>query len=455
MAARLSSEARACVRWSSARGARWASYFATRKSSAKLAKIFQDDWDAIERASQQPAQQPAMHEEVADPAKVAKKVAKAITKDLPPVAPVLRVVVRELVGENGEMELDTAVMVEARSRERGGEGSGSRRGGNRRGTERRPKRRPSRRHTSCRPLRVCHPGVRGAHHGDQPGRWSTGATIQSGQRSPAGHRLFRGPSRSENSRAARHLRNLGPSRLVAPSRIQRVAYPGGHAGHLRLSQREGNRRAAVPGHRYARRFPSPLSPARSKCWRPTKFTSGSRPRASTRPLPRSPAPFSISIATEKWDWPMASWSRRRTIRPKMAASNTIPRTADRPPATSPVSFRTRANELLENGLDGVKRILFSKALHASTTETHDFIAEYVADLSQVIDFDVHSRREVESGRRSAGWRGRALLGAHPRSIRIELDRRERDRRSHLPLHDARLGWPHPHGSVVSLRHAPT
>ena len=51
-------------------------------------------------------------------------------------------------------------------------------------------------------------------------------------------------------------------------------------------------------------------------------------------------------------------------------------------------IQARANELLEKNLDGVKRTLFSKALSSSTTETHDYIAEYVADLSQVIDFDV-------------------------------------------------------------------
>jgi len=51
-------------------------------------------------------------------------------------------------------------------------------------------------------------------------------------------------------------------------------------------------------------------------------------------------------------------------------------------------IQKRANELLENGLNGVKRMLFEKALRASTTETHDFMSEYVADLSQVIDFDV-------------------------------------------------------------------
>ncbi len=40
-------------------------------------------------------------------------------------------------------------------------------------------------------------------------------------------------------------------------------------------------------------------------------------------------------------------------------------------------------------LDGVKRTLFEQgACSASTTERHDFIAEYVGDLSQVIDFDV-------------------------------------------------------------------
>jgi phosphoglucomutase len=51
-------------------------------------------------------------------------------------------------------------------------------------------------------------------------------------------------------------------------------------------------------------------------------------------------------------------------------------------------IQKRANELLESGLNGVRRILFERALRAPTTETHDFMSEYVADLSQVIDFDV-------------------------------------------------------------------
>ncbi len=60
------------------------------------------------------------------------------------------------------------------------------------------------------------------------------------------------------------------------------------------------------------------------------------------------------------------------------------------PASSDITgfIQKRANELLENGLNGVNRILFENALRASTTQRHDFIAEYVADLSRVIDFDV-------------------------------------------------------------------
>lgn len=86
--------------------------FRDKKIVGTLARIFHEDWDAIERAAQQPVQVEARNapqDEAAQVARVAKKVAKAITKDLPPVAPVLRVVVRELVGENGQLDLDAVV----------------------------------------------------------------------------------------------------------------------------------------------------------------------------------------------------------------------------------------------------------------------------------------------------------------------------------------------------------
>jgi phosphoglucomutase len=49
-------------------------------------------------------------------------------------------------------------------------------------------------------------------------------------------------------------------------------------------------------------------------------------------------------------------------------------------------IQDRANELIKAKLQGVKRLSFSKALHAPTTHRHDYIAAYVADLANVIDF---------------------------------------------------------------------
>jgi len=49
-------------------------------------------------------------------------------------------------------------------------------------------------------------------------------------------------------------------------------------------------------------------------------------------------------------------------------------------------IENRANELITNKLQGIKRLAFSKALNAPTTHRHDFITAYVADLTNVIDF---------------------------------------------------------------------
>ena len=49
--------------------------------------------------------------------------------------------------------------------------------------------------------------------------------------------------------------------------------------------------------------------------------------------------------------------------------------------------QARANEFLEAELQGVKRIPFEKALHASTTHRHDYLNAYIADLGNVIDMD--------------------------------------------------------------------
>jgi phosphoglucomutase len=58
---------------------------------------------------------------------------------------------------------------------------------------------------------------------------------------------------------------------------------------------------------------------------------------------------------------------------------------------------TRANEFLEDGLKGVKRVLLERALKADTTHRHDFIAEYVEDLGNVIDMDAIRGSKLKLG----------------------------------------------------------
>jgi len=59
------------------------------------------------------------------------------------------------------------------------------------------------------------------------------------------------------------------------------------------------------------------------------------------------------------------------------------------PAGSVVTgwIEAKANEYLEDGLRGVRRIGFEKALRTSTTHRHDYLNAYLADLANVIDME--------------------------------------------------------------------
>jgi phosphoglucomutase len=59
------------------------------------------------------------------------------------------------------------------------------------------------------------------------------------------------------------------------------------------------------------------------------------------------------------------------------------------PAESIVTdwIEAKANGFLENGLRGVKRIPFDKALRASTTHRHGYLNAYITDLADVIDME--------------------------------------------------------------------
>ena len=69
------------------------------------------------------------------------------------------------------------------------------------------------------------------------------------------------------------------------------------------------------------------------------------------------------------------------------------------PADASVTFwiETKANEFLRWGLEGVKRVLFEKALHAPSTHRHDFLGAYVDDLDSVVDMTAIRDAKIRLG----------------------------------------------------------
>jgi phosphoglucomutase len=60
-------------------------------------------------------------------------------------------------------------------------------------------------------------------------------------------------------------------------------------------------------------------------------------------------------------------------------------------------IEAQANGFLENGLQGVKRIPFEKALRASTTHRHDYLQAYVGDLGNVLDMNAIRDAKISLG----------------------------------------------------------
>ena len=60
-------------------------------------------------------------------------------------------------------------------------------------------------------------------------------------------------------------------------------------------------------------------------------------------------------------------------------------------------IEARANIFLKNGLHGVQKISYEKALRSSTTHRHDFLHVYVNDLDHVIDMDAIRGANIRMG----------------------------------------------------------
>lgn len=69
------------------------------------------------------------------------------------------------------------------------------------------------------------------------------------------------------------------------------------------------------------------------------------------------------------------------------------------PADSDITkwVENRANALLEDGLKDVRRMPYAQARKAATTHEHDYLNTYVADLANIVDFDVIRGAGVHMG----------------------------------------------------------
>ena len=79
----------------------------------------------------------------------------------------------------------------------------------------------------------------------------------------------------------------------------------------------------------------------------------------------------------------------------------------------------KANEFLEAGLKGLKRISLEKALRASTTHWHDYLNAYIADLANVLDMEAIRGAKLRIGIDPLGGAGVHYWG--PISERCGLD----------------------------------
>ncbi|MET0378042.1 MAG: phosphoglucomutase (alpha-D-glucose-1,6-bisphosphate-dependent) [Spongiibacteraceae bacterium] len=84
-------------------------------------------------------------------------------------------------------------------------------------------------------------------------------------------------------------------------------------------------------------------------------------------------------------------------------------------------IETRANELLRDGLRGVKRISTTQALAASTTHRHDFLNTYVSDFGNVIDMAIIRDSRIHIGVDPLGGAGVHYWGAIAAHYGLNLD----------------------------------
>jgi len=83
-------------------------------------------------------------------------------------------------------------------------------------------------------------------------------------------------------------------------------------------------------------------------------------------------------------------------------------------------IEAKANELLTNNLKGVKRISLEKARRAATTQSHDYLNTYIADLGNVLDMDAIRGGSLHLGVDPLGGAGVHYWGVIAAHYRLNL-----------------------------------
>ncbi|MFQ6575886.1 phosphoglucomutase (alpha-D-glucose-1,6-bisphosphate-dependent) [Pseudomonas sp. UM16] len=93
------------------------------------------------------------------------------------------------------------------------------------------------------------------------------------------------------------------------------------------------------------------------------------------------------------------------------------------PADSDVTkwIEAKANELLAAGCTDIKCMAHEQALQASTTQRHDYVSSYVADLENVIDFDVIRSANLRLGVDPLGGAGVCYWSAIAEHYKLNLE----------------------------------
>jgi phosphoglucomutase len=84
-------------------------------------------------------------------------------------------------------------------------------------------------------------------------------------------------------------------------------------------------------------------------------------------------------------------------------------------------IQDRANALLESELNEVKRLPIAQARKCSTTQEHDFLGAYVADLGSMLDFDAIRASDIRMGVDPLGGAGVHYWARIASDYRINLD----------------------------------